>query len=98
MVIFIGVGHFKKGKTDEALEALRAFMPTVQAEAGTLKYDVYRGVQDRDMVVFYEKYADEAAQKAHWSSAEFAAFQEAMGPLMDGQPIMGVVEKVTSKS
>ena len=98
MVIFVAAGQFKPGKTDQALEALRAFMPTVQAEAGTLKYAVYRGVQNPDMVVFFEKYADEAAQRAHWSSEEFAAFQEALGPLMDGQPFMGVVEKVASKS
>jgi len=98
MVIFVGVGHFKPGKTDQAVEALQAFMPTVQAEAGTLKYVVYRGVQNPDIVVFFEKYADEAAQEAHWASEEFKLFQEALGPLMDGQPIMGVVEKVASKS
>lgn len=97
MVIFTGVGLCKPGKMDQFLEALHAFMPKVRAEPGTLEYIIYRGIENPNMMVFLEKYRDQEAQEAHWASEEFKAFQEAMGPCIEGQPIMGVVEEVTAK-
>ena len=97
MVVFVGVGHIKAGKMDQVMEALQAFMPTVRAEPGTLEYVIYRGVENPNMVAFFEKYQDQEAQAAHWASEEFKVFQAALGPCLDGQPLMGVVEKVASK-
>ena len=97
MVVFIGVGHIKDGKMDQVMEALQAFMPTVRAEPGTLEYVIYQGVENPNMVAFFEKYRDQEAQAAHWASEEFKAFQAALGPCIEGQPLMGVVEEVVSK-
>ena len=96
MVTFIGVGHIKPGKMDQALDAVRAFMPKIRTEPGTLEYVVYRGVEDPNMIFFYEKYQDQDAQAAHGASEEMKAFQAAVMPCIDGQPIMAVVEEVAS--
>ena len=96
MVTFIGVGHIKSGKMDQALVAVQAFMPKIRTEPGTLEYVVYRGVEDRNILVFYEKYQDQNAQAAHGATEEMKAFQEAFMPCIDGQPIMDVVEEVVS--
>jgi quinol monooxygenase YgiN len=96
MLTFVGAGHIKPDKMDQMLEALNAFMPKVRTEPGTLEYVIYRGVQDPNMVFFFERYQDQAAMDAHWATGEFKAFQEAMGPCLDGEPIMGVVEEVAS--
>ena len=96
MLIFIGAGRIKPGKMDQALEAVQAFMPKIRTEPGTLEYTVYRGVDDPNMLVYLEKYQDQDALAAHGSSDEMKAFQEAIMPCIDGQPIMGVVEEVAS--
>jgi quinol monooxygenase YgiN len=96
MVTFIGVGHIKPGKMDQALDAVHAFMQKIRTEPGTLEYIVYRGGEDRNTLFFYEKYQDQDAQTAHWATEEMKAFQEAFMPCIDGQPIMGVVEEVAS--
>ena len=96
MLIFIGAGHTKPGKMDQALEAVQAFMPKIRTEPGTLEYIVYRGVDDRNMLAFFEKYQDLDARAAHGSSEEMRAFQQVFGPCLDGQPIMGVVEEAAS--
>jgi len=96
MLIFIGVGHIKPDKMDQALEAVQAFMPKIRTEPGTLEYVVYRGVEDTNVLVFYEKYQDHDAQAAHGSTEEMKVFQQAFMPCIDGQPIMGVVEEVAS--
>jgi quinol monooxygenase YgiN len=96
MLTFVGVGHIKADKMDQALDAVQAFMPAIRTEAGTLEYVVYRGVEDRSMLVFYEKYRDQDAHAAHRATEEFKAFQEAIMPCLDGEPIMGFVEQVAS--
>ncbi len=96
MLIVIVVGRIKPGKMGQALEAVQAFMPKVRTEPGTLEYTVYRGVDDPNMLAYFEKYQDQDALAAHGSSEEFKAFQQAIVPCIDGQPIMGVVEEVAS--
>ena len=96
MLTFVGVGHIQPDKMDQALDAVQAFMPKIRSEPGTLEYVVYRGVEDRSMLVFYEKYQDQAAHAAHWATEELKAFQEALMPCLDGEPIMGFVEEVAS--
>jgi quinol monooxygenase YgiN len=98
MITFIGAGKVKPGMMDQALEAARRFMPTIKAEEGTLKYVVYRGTQDPNMLVFFEQYQDEAAQAAHMSSEEMKVFQAAITPCIEGAPIMGNVEEAVSAS
>ena len=96
MLTFVGVGHIKADKMDQALDAVQAFMPKIISELGTLEYVVYRGGEDRNMLFFFERYRDEAAHAAHWATEELKAFQEALMPCLDGEPMMGIVEEVAS--
>jgi quinol monooxygenase YgiN len=96
VLLFIGAGKIKPEKMEDVLEAIQKVMPTVGTEEGTLEYVVYRGIQDPNMLVFYEKYRDQEAQEAHRSSAEVQAFLQVIVPCLDGEPIMGVVEEIAS--
>ena len=98
MLTYVGAGHIKPGKMDQALEAVQTFMRKIRTEPGTLEYIVYRGVEDPNMLFFYEKYEDQDAQAAHGSTEEMKAFVEAITPCIEGEPIMGVVEAVASKN
>ena len=97
MLIFIAVGHIKPDKMNQALEAVQAYMPKIRTEPGTLEYIIYRGVDDPNMIAFFEKYQDQDAQAAHGSTEENEAFLQALIPCIDGQPVMSIVEEVASK-
>jgi quinol monooxygenase YgiN len=96
MLTFIGVGHFQPGKMDQVVEAVQAVMPKVRSEPGTIEYVVYRGVEDRNLVVFFEQYQDAEAQAAHMASDAVKALLETCMPLLAGEPTMGVVEVIAS--
>lgn len=97
MLIFIAVGHIKPDKINQALEAVQAYMPKIRTEPGTLEYIVYRGVDDPNMIAFFEKYQDQDAQATHASAEESKAFLQAIMPCIDGQTILSNVEEVASK-
>ena len=96
MLTFVGVGKIQPGKMDEVLQALDAFVPKIRTEESTIEYIDYRGTQDPNVLVFLEKYRDEQAQKAHGASAEMQTFLSVIGPAIDGEPIMTVVEEAAA--
>jgi quinol monooxygenase YgiN len=81
---------------EQALEAAQAIIPHCRTEPGTLEYVVYRGVEDPNMLVFFEKYQDAAAQAAHMETEATKALQAAIMPCLAGEPVMGVLEEVAS--
>ena len=95
-MVFAGVAYIRPDAMDQVMEAVEAFLPKVRAETGTLEYVIYRGIENPNMIAFFEKYEDEEARAAHWASEEFKVLQAALGPCVDGQPIMGVVEEIAS--
>lgn len=72
------------GKRDELLAAFAGFLPTVEAEEGTLVYSVHSDSADQDAVWITEVYADEAALAAHNSSDAFKAFGGSLVALLGG--------------
>ncbi|MFX1375441.1 MAG: putative quinol monooxygenase [Promethearchaeota archaeon] len=55
-----------EGKMEEAKAALRKIVSKIkESEPGTLEYIPHTVKENPNTIVFYEKYADEAAFKAH---------------------------------
>ncbi len=79
MVTLIATVTVKEGKMEEAVKALREIVPQVRkSEPGTLSYIAHTvsGHKGKNLIIFYEKYKDEAAMNAH-----AAALPVTLGPL-----------------
>jgi quinol monooxygenase YgiN len=96
MVLLIGAGKIKPEKMPAVLEALEKFLPTVKSEEGTLEYRIYRGTDDPNLLVFYEKYKDEQAHQAHGATEEIKAFSQILWSSLAGEPVAGLVQEIVS--
>lgn len=82
-VVVIATVTVKPGRLDEALEVVRANVPTVHAEDGCLTYAV-NAAHDPDRIVFVERWSSAAALAAHGASAHMAANGAKMADLVTG--------------
>lgn len=65
-ITIIATVKIQEGKMEEAKEALRKVVPKIkESEPGTLDYTPHTVKDNPNIIVFIEKYADEAALKAH---------------------------------
>lgn len=64
----------KPGKEQGIEQILRALIPHVRAEAGCLRYDVLRAIEDPRRFVLVEVYRDDAALQAHSASDHFKRY------------------------
>ena len=76
----------KAGEEAKMEEALRGMVAKVAQEQGTLRYTLHRAQKDPSVFLFYEKYKDAAALKAHSSTPYFKELFGALKPLLDGAP------------
>ena len=68
MVSLIATFTVKEGKMEEAVEVLKQIVPKIkESEPGCLIYvpHTIRGRKNKNSIVFYEKYVDDEAMKAH---------------------------------
>lgn len=74
----------RDGKEEEALAKVSALAEAVQAnEPGTLAYVVHRNQEDPSEIVFFERYADDAAREAHGQTAHMGAMRENFAEIFD---------------
>lgn len=68
----------KPGMREEFLEMIMAegIDAACQAEAGNIKYDYYRSVEDNDELLLVEKWQDAEALAAHGKQPHFARLGE----------------------
>jgi quinol monooxygenase YgiN len=65
-ISLIATVKIQEGKMEEAKAALRKIVPKIkESEPGTLEYIAHTVKGKDNIVVFYEKYTDEAAMKEH---------------------------------
>ena len=65
-ISIIATVRIREGKMEEAKEVLRKIVPIIkESEAGTLEYIPHTVKEDPNVIIFYEKYADEDASNAH---------------------------------
>ena len=76
----------KKGEEEKMEAALRDMVAKVAPEQGTLTYTLHRAQNDPNVFLFYEKYEDGAALKAHSSTPYFKELFGELKSLFDGAP------------
>ena len=76
----------KDGKGAELAAVLEELVEIVQREEGIKAYSLHRGLDQPDVVWFYELYADQAAFDAHGKYPEFGAVFGRLGDLSAGPP------------
>ncbi|HPI91865.1 MAG TPA: putative quinol monooxygenase [Deltaproteobacteria bacterium] len=96
MIVVVAVMKAQQGKEKEMEDALRAIVPQVDAEEGTLQYILHRARKDPGKFILYEKYRDKEALNVHSATPHFADLFARIGPLLDGAPTIDVLEELAS--
>lgn len=84
----------KSGEAEKMEEALRGMVAKVAQEPGTLTYTLHRAQQDPCVFLFYEKYKDAAALKAHSATPYFKELFSFLKPLLDGPPEIDMYDEL----
>ncbi len=74
---------------DEFLDATRANHEASVREAGNLRFDVLRSIDDPTAFILYEAYVDEAAAGVHKETAHYREWRDAVAGWM-AEPRRGV--------
>jgi len=96
-MVVVAVVKAQAGKEKEMEDALRAMIPKVQSEEGTIAYILHRAQNEQGKFLIYEKYRDGAAFDFHSSTPYFKELFEKIGPLIDGQPHVEMYEELAAK-
>jgi autoinducer 2-degrading protein len=70
------------GQEDAFIEATRKNARASLGEPGVLRFDVVRQASDATRFVLVEVFRDEAAPAAHKATAHYAAWRDAVEPMM----------------
>lgn len=87
----------KAGSEKEVEEALKAMIPKVRQEQGTLSYILHRSTQDPTVFVFYEVYRDQAAFDAHGKTPHMAELFGKLRGLLEGPPALDKLTELERK-
>jgi quinol monooxygenase YgiN len=93
-ISIIATVKIQEGKMEEAKTALRKIVPRVkESEPGTLVYQPHTVKENPNIIVFYEKYADGDAFKAH--GANLGKNMAEFGPYcVPERPVMQTLEEI----
>lgn len=78
MIIVMGHAQMAPGEIDRLKEAMAAQIAATNAEDGCLHYSFGRDVADPDRLIVSERWRDQAAIDAHFSSPHMASFNAAL--------------------
>jgi len=96
-MVVVAVLKAQAGKEKDMEDALRAMIPKVQSEEGTIAYILHRAQNEQGKFLFYEIYRDRAAFDFHSSTPYFKELFGKIGPLLDGQPHIEMYEELAAK-
>ena len=86
----------KSGEESKMADALQAMVSKVEKEEGTLVYTLHQSQNDPTQFLFYEKYSDGEALKAHSSTPYFKELLSILEPLLDGAPEIEMYNEIAS--
>ncbi len=86
----------RSGEASKMADALRAMVSKVEKEEGTLVYTLHQAQNDPTQFLFYEKYADGEALKAHSSTPYFKELFGTLKPLLNGAPEIEMYTEIAS--
>lgn len=84
----------RKGEEKKLEDALKEMIPSVADEEGTLVYTLHRSQKDPATFLFYEKYKDGKALKAHGETAHFRALGPKIKDFLDGPMQIDLYEEI----
>lgn len=96
MITVVAIMKAQQGKEKEMEDALRAVIPQVASEQGTMQYILHRARKDPGKFVMYETYRDKEALNLHGSTPYFADLFARIGPLLDGAPVLEILEELAA--
>ncbi len=94
MLVVVASFKAKEGKEGELQEALQALAANVEAEEGTLIYNLHKAKKDPGKFMVYEMYADKAAFELHGSTPYFKEAFGRIAQLIEGQPQLEIFQDV----
>lgn len=96
MIVLTAAFKAKTGKEAELEQVLRAMIPNVQNEPGTVKYILNRSTADQGKFLFYEMYKDNAALELHNATPYFQELLRSIDGLISVQPQIDFYEDIAS--
>jgi len=94
MLVVTAVLKAKAGMEQEVENAIKAVMPKVEAEAGTLMYTLHRAKKEPGKFLFYEQYTGKEALGLHASTPYFKELFAKINPMLDGAMVVDMYEDV----
>ncbi len=79
MIIVMGHAQLSAGEVDRLLADMKVQVDATNAEAGCQHYNFARDAQDADRLVISERWENQAALDAHFTSSHMAAFNAVIG-------------------
>jgi len=90
----IAVLPAKDGLVDRLLEELEALAGETRKEPGCIEYGFYRDSSDPNVVLSYERWADQRAEEAHWETSHLKDAIGAMDELLSTKPQIYKTKKI----
>ena len=88
MYVVLVAFEIVEGAVDAFMEQMvRQAEASLREEPGCLQFDVCVGETDPEQVLLYEIYADRAAFEANLNAPHFAAFDQAVAPLVTSKTV-----------
>jgi autoinducer 2-degrading protein len=84
IVVHVALG-IRADAVDAFADAARANAAASTLEPGCLRFEVYRETADPTRFVLFEIYRDRAAREAHWATAHFLAYRDAVADLIESR-------------
>jgi quinol monooxygenase YgiN len=90
MIIVTGRATARPEKLDEALRVSLEHVRRSRTEPGCLEHSVHQDVEDRNTLVFFEQWEDQAALSTHFAVPESLAFVTALSECAAQRPVMDI--------
>lgn len=82
--VVIAYWHAKEGHAEDIANIIKIMTPLSQQEPGCLYYQAQRSLDDSNLFILYEQYADQAAYEAHAATAHFERYVKGQAiPLLE---------------
>jgi len=94
MIIVKAILDAQPGKEEELEILLRAIVPKVQAEEGTIEYALHRALKTPGRFFFYEKYRDQEACDYHMATSYLQELIKRFEGLLVHAPDLELFEEI----
>ena len=96
MIVLAATMKAKQGKEAELENTLKAVIPKVEQEKGTLQYVLHRSQSDAGKFFFYEKYKDKQTLERHSNTPYLLDTFKRMNALISEKPQVELFEEIAS--